>query len=130
MKKLICITVILVTVLALGVAESIVTTKFYEKLNVELIEINNELIEHKEDIKLSAAEDKMRAVMKKWNKTKHRAMLTSNHAVIRNFDEKLVALMSWIECGDYEDSRACAEVAITLSEDLIDERHLLIGNLL
>lgn len=130
MKKLICVTVMLLVTLTIGAIESIISTKYYEKMCDELIAIDKILVEENVAEDKAFVTKKMNTLRENWNKNQKYAMAFSNHAVIRTLDEKLVCIVAWIEKEKFDNAHEFCVTAIELIKDIVDDTHLTIENFL
>ena len=113
-----------------GIAEIIVSSNIFKELNSDLIALSESIEANEENVANEETIGKAKAVLDKWNAKKEFALSLSNHTVMRGLDEKLVSLLSWIECGGYDDAKALCAVSIAFTEDLIDETYPILSNLL
>lgn len=129
MKKFVCITIILSVVLALGIAESVLLSKYYKNLYLQLEEVNEILLSVGDGGDLSPAEEKTSAILDDWRKKEVILHTVCNHSIVRNFEEKLVMLVSWIESDGYSDSKALCISAMEVAKELAKESRPQLGNL-
>ncbi len=130
MRKLICISIVFALMIGAGIAEIIISTNIFKELNADLIALNESIEANEPNVANEETIGKAKAILDKWNSKKNFALSLCNHTVLRGLDEKLVSLVSWIECGGYDDAKALCAVSIAFTEDLIDETHPIPANLL
>ncbi len=129
MKRLLFIVALLCVIISAGILESIYSSRYFRRLHSELTAVNDSLIAASETGDFSDAKKKSRDILKDWNKKQKLLLIITNHTIVRNFEEKLVSMVAWIDCDGYGDSRAFCEAAIVLAKDLSDEASPHIGNL-
>lgn len=129
MKKLVCITIILSIVLALGITESALLSKYYKSLYLQLEQVNEILLSVGDGGDLSPAQEKANAILNDWRRNEVTLHTVCNHSIVRNFEEKLVTLVCWIENDGYSDSRALCVSAMEVAKELAKESRPQLGNL-
>ena len=130
MKRLIIICSLMAVIVGLSIAECIISTNIYEYMFDEIIVIEREIDENEYTLEDSIAYTHAKALIKEWKSYRDYVMTTANHSIARTLDEKLVAMLSSIETGEYVNSKEYASLSLALIEDLIDETHPNIVNLL
>ena len=130
MKKLIIICSLMLIIVGLSVAECIVSTKVYEEMFNEMMTLEREIDENEYALKNSKAHTHAKEIVKKWKGYRDYVMATANHAIARTLDEKIEAMLSSIETGEYVNAKEYVSLSSALLSDLIDETHPNIANLL
>ena len=129
MKRFICVAVLMAAVLGLGIAEIVHGTRLFGDMSERLVDLEESIRLNEGAIDNPDTKEKLDGVLEKWEKSRNYVLLSSNHAIARSLDEKLVSLKSWIECNGYEDARMLCLVSLALTRDLIDETYPIPANL-
>lgn len=130
MKRMITMSALLAIIVALGVAESVISSSLYRRLSVTIGEIESIVKENGDDFSDGKAIEKTNEAIEEWEKWRSFARMTSNHTTVRGFEDRLYSMRAYVECGSYEDSVAYAAIARELADDLSVETYVLLPNLL
>ena len=129
MKRFIVVSILMGLVIALGIVESVLLSNYYKSIYTDLQEVNDVLLLCSDGDDLVVAEGKVNSILESWQKNRFVLHTVSNHAIVRNFEEKLVSLASWVECDGYSDSRVLCESAMEVAKELSKESRPQLGNL-
>ena len=130
MKRMIIISALLAAIIALGVAESVISSSLYRRLSVTIGEVEAIVRENGDDFSDGKALEKANEALKEWENWRSYARMTSNHSTVRGFEDRLYSVRAYVECGSYEDAVAYAATARELADDLAVETYVLLPNLL
>ena len=129
MKKLIVISVLMAVMIAVSIFEIINSTSIFSSMaqDIETLRISVEQNENKVDNESTLKIAK--SVENKWENNKRILLVFNNHATVRTLDEKIVAMLSSVENGKFNESMEYSATALSLCKDLVDETHPIISNL-
>ncbi len=130
MKRLIIICSLMATVVTLSIVECVISTRIFEYMREEIKVVERQIDENEYSLENSVAFTHATKLLNEWKEYRNYVMTTTNHSVARNLDEKLEAMLSSIETGEFVNSKEYASLSLALIEDLIDETHPNIVNLL
>ena len=129
MKKLIIISFLMASLLAVSIFEIIKSTSVFTTMSNDLVILRESVQEneHAPDNEQTVA--LANELMNKWSEDKRFLLVFNNHSTVRLLDEKIVAMHSSVIHGKFNESMEYSATALSLCRDLIDETHPIIANL-
>lgn len=131
MKKLVVICLIILSIVGLGIYESVVSIRTYneiidngKKLEVALNIASDNISKDENVIKL------LDKIEKKWNEFKVFALAFANHTQIKDFTQKVAMLKGYIENDDKKESIVSLYMLISSAEFLSREFMIIYENIL
>lgn len=117
MKKLWIILILFAVMASLAVYETVTTTAFYRKTSrlLQDIQVRFVAVEEVDDADTLRSID---ALQKHWESGKKLLRAFGNHTVVRNADEKIVALCEFARLGERSDATVSLEQAVCFIQDL------------
>jgi hypothetical protein len=129
-KKLIFIIGLMLLVIGFGIFESVFVTRYFTDISESLSIVDESLLVAGEGGDFSDAKAKTEVIFKKWRKKKFFLHTLCNHSILRNFEDKLVSMTTWIECDGYGDARSFCNEAMNFAKEIAHEAHPHLGNLM
>ncbi|MFR6641432.1 MAG: hypothetical protein ACLUSP_09030 [Christensenellales bacterium] len=96
---MITMSALLAIIVALGVAESVISSSLYRRLSVTIGEIESIVKENGDDFSDGKAIEKANEAIEEWEKWRSFARMTSNHSTVRGFEDRLYSMRAYVECA-------------------------------
>ncbi len=131
MKKLIIISLIIATIITLGIIENVVTVNNYKNLIDQFDYLESVLNLENDDISSNEQVVKtLDKIEKKWNGFQRFTLAFANHNAVKDFSLKFSSLKGYISENDKKESIVCLRVLRTSTQFIIDEFSINYENIL
>ena len=119
MKKVVVILVVFALMVGAMIGEIVYVNKFYNGMQRDLEIISESIEECEEHVDNEVTVGLCEKLVKKWEKGKKTLLMLQNHNTVRNFDDKIVSLLSVVKSDNYNDAVIFVNSAINYIDDVL-----------
>jgi len=130
MKRAIIIISLFAVMIGFSIGELVIHRHIYSRIHDDLLIVNTQMDEGKENLAESNAMQTMENTLEYWNSRKRFLSSVSNSNIIRFVDEHLTRLHGHLNQNMYDFARVQLAVTTAYLEDLIQELNPVPGNIL
>lgn len=130
MKKMIVILAVFAVLLGAMIGEILFVNNFYSGLQTDLEVVQKSIDEHEEHVDNPETVKLCEDLAQKWEGGKKFLLLIQNHNTVRNFDDKIVSLLSVVRSDNYNDAVIFVSSAINYIDDVLLDSIPYLSNIL
>ncbi len=130
MKKMIVILSVFGVLLAAMICEIVFVNNYYTSLQTDLEKVQKSIEVHETEVDNETTVELCEQVAEKWENGKKWLLLIQNHNTVRNFDDKIVSLVSVVKSDNYNDAVIFVSSAINYIDDVLLDSMPFLSNIL